>query len=439
MVTRVWAKRARLAGGFADNVQIEIGPAGRIRSVTTGVSESDLPSDALCLGLVVPGFGNAHSHVFHRALRGRTHDDGGDFWLWRESMYQQAAGLTPDSYRALATDTFREMVTCGYTAVGEFHYVHHRPDGTPYASAHAMESALADAAEAAGIRLVLLDTCYLSGGFGRDLESGQRRFSDGSVAAWLGRWWSLREFLAGRPTVTLGAAIHSVRAVPRQAMSRIASELPAEVPLHIHLSEQPQENAGCVAEYGMTPTALLGELGLLTRRLSVVHATHLMDADIQMLGEAGVGVVLCPSTEADLGDGIGPARQLSSAGTHIAIGSDQNAVIDPLLELRSLEYGERLASGTRGRFTPAQLWDAGTHGGYRALGLSGEGQEPGIAAGRWCDLVELDDASIRTSGSLPEQLVMAATASDVRTVLVGGVEVYKRENSNPLVESADLP
>lgn len=413
----IWAKRAWLAGRFVDAVRIETDAAGRITSVHTGTGASD---PDLRLGFVVSGFGNAHSHAFHRALRGRTHDgrsddNTGDFWLWRERMYDVARSLDPDSYRELATRVFAEMVRCGYTAVGEFHYLHHQPDGTPYAD-HGMELALADAAEAAGIRLVLLDTCYLSGGIDRELEPGQRRFSDGTATAWLDRWTSLREALAGRPLVTLGAAIHSVRAVSRGAMAEIGCELPEDVPLHIHVSEQPRENADCLAAYGVTPTALLGELGLLGPRLSAVHATHLTDDDIRLVGDAHAGIVICPSTEADLGDGIGPAKRLAEAGARLAIGSDQNAVIDPLLELRALEYTERLASGGRGRFTPAELWAAGTSGGYRALGL-GVG---GIAVGQLCDLVELDDDSLRTAGSLPEQLVMTATAADVLTTIVGG-------------------
>jgi formiminoglutamate deiminase len=457
------AARALLGERFVDNVLIETDAAGRITRVATGIDARATPAgrvasatpggrvasaserietrtetpaaqtpaadanDELTLGLVVPGFGNAHSHAFHRGLRGRTHADGGDFWRWRESMYAAAGMLDPDGYRELATRVFTEMVTCGYTAVGEFHYVHHRPDGTPYDPAHGMELALADAAEAAGIRLVLLDTCYLTGGIGRAPEPSQRRFSDGTASAWLDRWARLRDALAGRPLVTLGAAIHSVRAVPREAMAEIARELPADVPLHIHLSEQPQENADCLAAYGLTPTAVLAELGLLTPRLSAVHATHLTDDDIRMLGDAQAGIVMCPTTEADLGDGIGRARRLADAGAHLSIGSDQNAVIDPLLELRGLEYGERLASGSRGRFSPAQLWQLGGAGGYRALGLrsgvdsgSKPGSDSGIAVGAYCDLVELDPNSLRTRGAVPEQLPMVATASDVTQVVVGG-------------------
>lgn len=427
----IHADAALVAGRFADDVLLEVDEAGRVSRLEEASPARPGRAD-LELGVVVPGFGNAHSHAFHRALRGRTHDDGGDFWRWRESMYAIADSLAPDGYRDLAAGVYAEMVACGYTAVAEFHYVHHRADGAPYLPGHAMELALADAAEAAGIRLVLLDTCYLAGGIGRPLGPSQRRFSDGTASAWLGRWARLRDALAGRPLVTLGAAIHSVRAVPAKAMAEIARELPADVPLHVHLSEQPQENEDCVAAYGCTPTGLLARSGLLSPRLTAVHATHLSEDDRRMLGDARVGIAMCPTTEADLGDGIGPARELSDAGAHIAIGSDQNAVIDPLLELRGLEYGERLASGQRGRFSPAQLWHAGTADGYRALGLR---QAPdaaaGIAAGEYCDLVELDADSLRTRGAEREQLVMAATACDVTRVVVGGKAVAPQPVRQP--------
>ena len=370
----------------------------------------------------MPGFANAHSHLFHRALRGRTHDEGGDFWRWREEMYAVAGMLDPERYRALAIAVFSEMLAAGYTAVGEFHYVHHRPDGSPYAD-HAMELALADAAEETGIRLTLLDTCYLTGGIGQPLNPEQLRFGDGTADAWLERWYSLREALAGR--VTLGAAIHSVRAVPEEAIATIVAGLPPETPLHVHLSEQPLENADSVRAYGVTPTALLNRLGALSERLTAVHATHLDDADVRLLGDARVSIALCPTTEADLGDGIGPARALASAGARPCIGSDQNAVIDPLLELRGLEAGERLASGRRGVFTPAELWTAGSTNGYRSLGLG----RAGFAIGDWCDLVELDAASARTVGSRDGQLVLTATAADVLTTVVGGRVVRNPDNA----------
>lgn len=407
----VHAATALIDGIPVRAVRIHADAAGRIARLEAGAEPG--PGD-LRLGFVLPGAANAHSHAFHRVLRGRTHGGGGDFWRWRRRMYAAAARLDPGNYRALARAVFAEMIAAGYTSVAEFHYVHHRPDGTPYLPAHAMELALAEAAADTGIRLTLLDTCYLAGGVGTPLSADQRRFGDGTAAAWLHRWHALREALP--PEVVVGAAVHSVRAVAPADIAAILAGLPADVPLHVHLSEQPQENSDCLAAYGLTPTGVLAEAGALTPRLSVVHATHLTDDDIRLLGDGGVTVVMCPTTEADLGDGIGPARRLGDAGVRIALGSDQNAVVDPFLEVRGLEAGERLASGRRGRFSPRELVAAMTVHGHDALGRTG-----GIRVGAHCDLVEIDDGSVRTIGADPDQLVLTATASDVHHVIVGGV------------------
>ncbi|KQQ09859.1 formimidoylglutamate deiminase [Rathayibacter sp. Leaf296] len=409
-MTAFWCERALVDAVPVDRVRI-VAERGVVSRLETGVDPQ--PGDHR-LGTVAPGFANAHSHLFHRALRGRTHADGGDFWRWRDEMYAVAAVLDPALYRDLARAVFGEMLAAGYTAVGEFHYVHHRTDGAPYDD-HAMELAVVDAARDAGIRLTLLDTLYLGAGPGRGLEPGQVRFGDGSAGRWLERWHRLRSRLADRGDVLLGAAIHSVRAVPEEEIAALAAGLPADVPLHVHLSEQPRENEECLAATGLTPTALLARAGVLSDRLSVVHATHLTTADRDLLGAAGVSVVMCPSTEADLGDGIGPARDLVDAGTSLAIGSDQNAVVDPLLELRGLEAGERLSRGRRGVFTPAELWRVGTDGGYRSLGWSG-----GLRVGAVCDLVELDAESDRTTRAPLDSSPLVATAADVLTTIVAG-------------------
>ncbi|HEY8720375.1 formimidoylglutamate deiminase [Pengzhenrongella sp.] len=417
-MSAIWCKRALVGGQFESAVRVQLDADGRISAVVVGAEREALD---LALGVVVPGFANAHSHLFHRALRGRTHAGGGDFWGWREAMYAVAAGLDPERYRRLAVAVFAEMLACGYTAVGEFHYVHHRTDGTPYPG-HAMELALADAADETGIRLTILDTCYLTGGISAVLAPEQLRFGDGSAAAWLERWHALRATLAARPgrLVTLGAAIHSVRAVPDDAIAAILAGLPADAPLHLHLSEQPAENRDCLAAYGVTPTGLLSGLGALSERLTAVHATHLSADDVALLGAERTSIALCPTTEADLGDGIGPGRALHDAGARLCVGSDQNAVVDPLLELRGLEAGERLASGTRGVFTPGELWAAGGANGYRSLGLGPVRGVAGLAAGDWGDLVELDPASMRTTGSRLIQLPLTATAADVLSTVVGG-------------------
>lgn len=389
--------------------------------------------------VVVPGPINAHSHAFHRILRGRTHEGAaggaGDFWSWREQMYAAAESLDPAGYEQLATALFAEMAVTGWTAVGEFHYLHHAPSGTPYTD-HSMERALARAATSAGIRLVLLDTCYLSGGLdadGRQLElnATQRRFSDGDAAGWLARHESLRAALveedAGTGLITLGAAVHSVRAVPPAALDVISAGLPADEPLHVHLSEQPAENAACLAAHGVTPTGLLARHGLLTRRLSAVHATHLTEADIAALGAAGSAIVMCPTTEADLADGIGPARELADAGAVIALGTDQHAVIDPYLEMRALEHGERLRTGIRGRFSPVEIVAAARAGGLASLGLEAND-----------DVVLVRANSLRTAGTRAPQLPLTATAADVASVTIAGVEVARDGVHTRLGDPADL-
>ena len=377
------------------------------------LAETDTPpADAIHLpGIALPGFANVHSHAFHRALRGRTHGNGGTFWTWRETMYALAARLDPDSYYELARLVYAEMVLAGYTSVGEFHYLHHAPGGTRYADPNAMGNALAQAAVDAGIRLTLLDTCYLTGAIGRELVGVQQRFGDDSVDGWRKR---VDDFSCDAATIRLGAAIHSVRAVPVDAIGIVAGWAgERSAPLHVHLSEQVAENNACQARYGRTPTELLHEHGALGADTTAVHATHLTAGDIALLAEHGCTACFCPTTEADLADGIGPARELADAGVTLALGSDQHAVIDPFLEARGLEAGERLRTGQRGRFSPLELLVAAT-------------AHPAIGApmlfdiGAPADFVTVRTDTVRTAGSAADQLIMAANSADVATVVVGG-------------------
>jgi formiminoglutamate deiminase len=379
-------------------------PDGVRADVVIGVSDNPYRLS----GLVFPGFANAHSHAFHRALRGRTHGDGGTFWTWRQSMYALAERLDPDSYRELATAVYAEMALAGISCVGEFHYLHHAPDGAGYADPNAMAEALRQAAADAGIRLTLLDTCYLAGGIDTPISREQQRFSDGSAEAWASRVAALKP----DETMRVGAAIHSVRAVPRGELATIA-ESDLSRPLHVHLSEQPAENDACRAAYGRTPTELLHEAGALSARTTAVHATHLSTQDIELLGATRTGVCVCPTTEADLADGIGPARELVDAGSSLSLGSDQHAVVDPFIEARALEHGERLRSGRRGRFTPAELGSALTR--HESLGWPE----------KHVDLVAIRMDSVRTAGCTPEQALLAATAADIHTVVIDGKVVVR--------------
>ncbi len=405
-MTAYWAPHAWLPDGLARDVTLEV-VAGRFTRVHAGTAPA---SSTRLTGVVLPGFADGHSHAFHRALRGRA--GGSDFWSWREAMYAVAARLDPDSYLALARATYAELVLAGVTAVGEFHYLHHGPGGVPYSAPNAMGSALQAAAAEAGLRLTLLDTCYLAGGLSADgyrpLAGVQARFGDASADAWATRVAGLRP----GPGLRVGAAVHSVRAVPAAALSTVVS---VGGPLHVHLSEQPAENEACLAYHGRTPAALLDEHGVLSARTTAVHATHLTSSDVDTLARTGTGVCCCPSTEADLADGIGPAAALRAAGVRLGLGTDQHVAADLLAEARDLELHQRLATGRRGVFPPAALVGALTD--HAALGWSDAGR---LEVGARADLVEVALDSPRTAGVDPVQVVLAAGTPDVRTVLVDG-------------------
>jgi formiminoglutamate deiminase len=411
-VSGFWCELAWVEGAPRAGVRVVV-DGGRISAVR---EEAPAPGDVRLAGLVLPGFADAHGHAFHRALRGRTHDRGGTFWTWRERMYALAARLDPDRYLALARATYAELALAGVTCVGEFHYLHHGPGGVRYADPNAMGRALAQAAADAGVRLTLLDTCYLAGGLDGSghapLDEVQRRFSDGDADAWAARVADL----ADGPALRVGTAVHSVRTVPAAQLPRVVAAA-AGRPLHVHVSEQPAENAACHAHYGRTPTDLLAEHGVLGPATTAVHATHLTNADIALLGGARATVCACPSTEADLADGLGPFRALREAGCPLALGSDQHVQADLLAEARLAESHERLASGERGRLAPAVLVDALTADGHAALGWPDAGR---LAPGARADLVSVALDRPRTAGIDPAQAVLVAGAEDVHTVVVDG-------------------
>ena len=399
-MTALWCEHAWLGGAEATaGVRLEIEDS-RIASVSEGVAPAD--DDERCSGLTIPGLANAHSHAFQRALRGRAQGPG-SFWTWREQMYALAETIDPDGLHRLARATFAEMALAGITVVGEFHYLHHAPGGAPYADPNELGRAVIAAAAEAGIRIVLLDACYLHG--------GSARFRDASAEAWAER---VAQLDAGA-----GAAIHSVRAVD-PAAARVVADWAAVrgVPLHAHVSEQPAENTFAAAEFGATPTEVLAKAGALSERFTAIHATHPTAGDIALLGAAGATVCLCPTTERDLADGIGPARALADAGARLALGSDSHAVIDLLEEARAVELDERLASGERGRHSAPDLLTAATAGGYASLGLPDGGR---IAPGAFADLTTIALDSVRLAGTPPlDGTVFCATAADVRDVMVGG-------------------
>ncbi|RNL77708.1 formimidoylglutamate deiminase [Nocardioides marmorisolisilvae] len=395
-------EHALVDGVVLHDVGIEI-EAGTITSVDTAPCPDTL--NEVVRGLTIPALANCHSHAFHRALRGRTQAERGTFWTWRDQMYAVAAELTPDSYFALARDVYAEMVATGIGAVGEFHYLHHQPDGTPYDDPNAMGRALLAAADEAGIRIRLLDTCYLAAGIGSPPEGVQARFSDGDAARWAER-------VAAFDDDRVGMAIHSVRAVPRDQLA-VVVEAAAGRPLHVHLSEQVAENEACIAAYGMTPTQVLAEAGALGPLTSVVHATHLTAGDVVLLGDARVFACFCPTTERDLADGIGPSRALHDAGARLTLGSDSHAVIDLFEEMKGVEMHERLRTQQRGRWSAAELVSAAAADGHASLGFADAGR---IAVGQRADLrvLDLDSWRLAGTGASVESVAFAATGADVR-------------------------
>jgi formiminoglutamate deiminase len=413
-----WAEHAWLGGPAVQSGVLLSVKGERFVSVTPSVADPP-PAATRLRGMTLPGMANVHSHVFHRALRGRTQDRRGSFWSWREIMYGLANRLEPDSFGRLARAVFAEMLVAGFTAVGEFHYLHHPPGGGRYADPNEMGSALVEAAAAAGIRLTLLDTCYLSGGFDSVPLGAQLRFSDGTADAWAERVSALQ----CRDGVRLGAALHSVRAVPAAAITQVVAWAETSGwPLHAHVSEQRREVEECVARLGRPPLAVLADHGAVHPRFTAVHGTHLTAGEVGLLGRAGAGCCLCPTTERDLGDGIGPARDLHEAGVALCIGTDSHAVIDGFEEARAIELDARLQSGERNLLSSCTLLHAATRQGMAALGWDAGS----IEAGRLADFVTVRLDTPRTAGADPSSVataVFAATAADVDVVVVGGVQL----------------
>jgi formimidoylglutamate deiminase len=325
--------------------------------------------------LSLPGFVNAHSHAFQRALRGRT--EGGDFWGWREAMLELAASLTTDQVRSGYVQVYREMLGAGYTAVGEFHYL-------GLAEAHAA----AEAAAEAGIELVLLLAAYRRGGIDR--------FRQESVADYLSQLEELRS-----SGVRVGLAPHSVRACPRDWLEELGRYAAADgLPLHVHADEQPREIEECLAEHGLRPLELLAETGCLAPSTTVVHATHADAHELDLLADASARVCVCPTTEANLGDGFAPVQELCERGIGICIGSDSNVRIDPLEELRELEGIARRHAGRRNVVSVSSLLCFGADEGAAALGLE-----------RWPDVeVDLEHPSLAGVDDVHAGLVFGCSA-----------------------------
>jgi formimidoylglutamate deiminase len=425
MSTALWAPRAWIDGRWAESVLLEVGRDGCWDDVAPGVPK---PEHALALeGPALPGLVNAHSHAFQRAFAGlaeRRHTEHDDFWSWRDRMYQVALRISPEQLRAVATQLYIDLLRGGYTEVCEFHYLHHQPDGQPYGDRGAMAWALADAARAAGIGLTLLPVLYERAGFARDgLRDDQRRFATDARAV-----IELQRDAQARG-LRCGVAIHSLRAA-REASMRALVEGADAGPIHIHVAEQVAEVVQCQEATGARPIEWLARTMALDARWQLVHATHATPAEIDAVAASGAGVVLCPSTEANLGDGLPDLPRWLAAGVPLAIGSDSHVGRDALEELRWLEYGQRLALQQRNvaarpgvqAASAARLFDAALHGGGAAAGFP----TWGLVVGARADLLVADAAHPALLGVPPSHALDAlvfsspGSAGAWRDVMVAG-------------------
>lgn len=324
--------------------------------------------------LRVAGLVTAHSHAFQLGLRGNTQrapTETGTFWSWREAMYRLATSLTPESIARVSRRAFDLLRRAGVTTVGEFHYVHHQPDGTPYDDRTLLADTVIRAALDAGLRVTLLRTAYARAGAGRPPEPGQRRFCDPDVDLVLRDLESLRARWREEPRVRVGVAPHSVRAVPREWITALHAYARAHaMPFHMHVAEVQGEVDECLAEHGKRPVELLADLGVIDERFVAVHATNLLPHEARIMGEARAFACACPTTERDLGDGLADLGALRAAGVRLCTGIDSHVVTDPVEDLRALESHERLRLRRRVTFsppegrTPAQqlLVDGSVHG-----------------------------------------------------------------------------
>ena len=339
---------------------------------------------------------NAHSHAFQRDLRGLGERNPDDFWSWRTQMMHLAQALDPESMQRVAAQVYGEMLAAGYGAVGEFHYVHHGPDGTPYEDPNALALAVAQAAIEVGLAIVLIPAAYPRG--------GHPRFHDPDIEIFLARVDALREWAGGRDGVSVAVAAHSVRAVPPDWLEAIAGYASDHgLPRHVHASEQPREVRDCRAQHGASPIELLARTGFLGPRTSVVHAIHVDERDIALLADSETIVVTCPTTEGNLGDGHLPALAYRDAGVRLAIGSDSQVRVDPFEEARELETGARRDATTRRALLAhyGDLWGELARNGLASLGLEG-----GDTIG-----VDLDHPDLRGVGNDELALALATCAS----------------------------
>ncbi len=413
--------------GWRADASLTVDERGRIAAVQCAAPVvSAEPTDST--RWIVPGIANLHSHAFQRAMAGmaeRQTNPADSFWTWRETMYRFAARFDPDTLYAVAAQLYAEMLEAGYTTVCEFHYLHHAPDGRPYADPAAMARTLIAAARDTGIRLTLLPVLYMTGGFdGRALGERQQRFAHG-VDDYLHLLDTLCEDVGER--VHVGACFHSLRAVPADAMAALLATLPGAMPVHVHIAEQVAEVDDCVAMRGARPVQWLLGNADVDARWTLVHATHLDDAEVQGIARSGATVAICPTTEANLGDGLFPLRAYLDAGGAWGIGSDSHISVSPVEELRWLEYGQRLVTRHRNIAVSAESTSVGETllRGVGASAAQSSGQSIGtLEQGAGADFVVLDSEAPHfvgaTKGDAIDRWIFSGNRQLVRDVYVGG-------------------
>lgn len=440
---QVLAPLALLPRGWVEDVLIDVDASGTI--VRTEAAASAAGGSARKLeGPVIPGMANLHSHAFQRAMAGLTERRGTDadsFWTWRETMYRFVAVLEPDHIEAIAAQLFVEMLEAGFTAVAEFHYLHHDRNGRPYGALTETSQRIVAASQRAGIRVTHLPVLYMQGGFGqKPLSPEQRRFANDSE-----RFNRLIDELhaayARDPGVRLGLALHSLRAVYPEAMGEVLSHLDGldpRAPVHVHVAEQTREVEECLAFYGRRPVQWLFDHAGVDERWCLVHATHVDDAEIGAMAASGAVAGLCPTTEANLGDGVFPAAEFLDRGGRFGVGTDSHVSVSPAEELRLLEYGQRLVHRRRAVLASRQqpstgrnLYESAARGGAQALGIDAGELKPGGCA----DFVVLDADSPglygRGGDALLDAALFAGSRTVVKSVWVGGREVVS-EGEHPL-------
>ncbi len=415
------------ADGWRSPGFVEVDDAGNLAALPDrpAADAGEIP----IAGHAIPGMPNLHSHAFQRAMAGlaeRAGPGADSFWTWRETMYRFVDRLAPDDMEAIAGQLYVEMLKAGYTSVGEFHYLHHAPDGRAYDDPGEMSGRILAAAAHAGIGITLLPVLYGAGGFGgAPAGPGQRRFVTG-VDDYLALVETLRRICDGDPQCRVGIAPHSLRAVPPEDLAAVLDGVDADAPVHIHIAEQTREVEDCLAWCGARPVEWLLANAPVGERWCLVHATHMTQAETEALAASGAVAGLCPTTEANLGDGLFPVPGYHAAGGIWGIGSDSHVSVSPIEELRWLEYGQRLILRRRGiAASGGALYRAALDGGTRALGR----KVGALEAGRRADIVVLDgDHPIlagRDGEDVLDSLVYSGNVTPVRDVMVGGVWIVR--------------